>query len=76
MAEEMKFSSTFGSFSNNPHGVLAAVYRLAPMGVELCLNIGALKLSVAPFTDAKPLFHDPQFALRHDCSLAHRQVWT
>jgi hypothetical protein len=61
----------FGSFTHDPQSVLAAVYGLAFVGIELALNIIALELSVASFADAKSLFHDPQFALRHDCSLAH-----
>ena len=64
----------FRSFAHDPQGVLAAVHGLALVGVELCLNIGILELRVAPFAYAdgrRGLFHDPQFALCHDCSLAH-----
>jgi hypothetical protein len=61
----------FGSLAHDAQGVLAGVHRLALMGVELCLNIGILELSIAPFADAKALFHDPQFALCHDPSLSH-----
>jgi hypothetical protein len=64
----------FRSFAHDPQGILAAVYGLALMGIELGLNIGILELSVAPFAYAdgrRTLLHDPQFACRHDCSLAH-----
>jgi hypothetical protein len=61
----------FGRFAHDPQSVLAAVQRLALVGVKLDLNIRIAELSVAPFADAKPLFHDPQFALCHDRSLAH-----
>jgi hypothetical protein len=60
----------FGRFADDPQGVLAAVHRLARMGVEFCLKIGTLELSVAPFADTKSIFNNSQFALRHDCSLA------
>ena len=69
----MKRLLAFGGFAHDPQGILAAVQRLALVGVELCLNVGILELGIAPFADAKPLFHDPQFALRHDFSLAHRE---
>jgi hypothetical protein len=60
----------FGRFTHDAQRVLAAVHRLARMSVEICLNPIALELGVAPFADAKALFHNPQFALRHDSSLA------
>jgi hypothetical protein len=65
----------FGGFAHDPQSVLAAVYRLALVGIELRLNVGILELSIAPFADAKALFHNSQFALRHDFSLAHREGW-
>ena len=61
----------FGCLAHDPQCILAAVRRLAFVSIELGLNVGILKLSTAPFTDSKALFHDPQFALRHDFSLAH-----
>jgi hypothetical protein len=64
----------FGRLAHDPQRVLAAIYRLALMGIKLRLNIDTLKLSVAPFADGdgrRGWFYDPQFALRHDCSLAH-----
>ncbi len=64
----------FGRFAHDSQGILAAVGQFALMNIELCLNIGILKLSVAPFADAngwRSLLYNPQFALRHDCSLAH-----
>ena len=65
---------------DDSQGILATVYRLAPVGVKLCLNIdiwekfAGPELSIATFADAdcrKGLLYDPQFALLHDCSLAH-----
>ena len=70
----MKPLLVFRSFADDPQGVLAAVYGLALMGVKLCLNIGILELSVAPFAYAdgwRALLYDSQFALLHECSLAH-----
>ncbi len=64
----------FGRFTDDAQRILAAVRRLAFVGFELCLNIGILELSIAPFACANGwmgLFYDPQFTLRHDCSLAH-----
>ena len=64
----------FGRFAHDPEGILAAVYRLAFVGVELCLKVGTLKLSVAPFADGdgrRGWFYDSQFALLHGFSLAH-----
>jgi hypothetical protein len=60
-----------GRFAHDPQSILAAIYRLALVSVELCLNIGIAELSIAPFADGKTRFHKSQFALRHDCSLAH-----
>ncbi len=63
----------FRSFAHDPQCVLTAVYRLALVGVELGLNILALKLGTTPFADTegrRGLLYDPQFALLHDCSLA------
>jgi hypothetical protein len=42
----------FGSFAHDPQGVLTAVYWLALVSIELCLDIGILELSVAPFAYA------------------------
>ncbi len=84
----MKFSLTFGSFSNNPHGVLAAVYRLALVGVELPLYVRlcippvwfAGELRVASFADSErwdvpDSLYDPKIAFRHIQSLAHSGMW-
>jgi hypothetical protein len=63
----------FGRFANDPQRILTAIYRLALVGIKLCLNAIALELCVASFTDAdgrRGLFYDPQFALCHDLSLA------
>ena len=57
---------------------MAAIYRLALVGVELGLNILAFKLGIAIFAHAdgrKGLFYDPQFSLGHVQSLAHREGW-
>lgn len=70
----MKRLLAFRGFSHDPQRILAAVHRLALVGIELCLNIGILELSIAPFTHAdgrRALLYDPQFALLHDSSLAH-----
>jgi hypothetical protein len=61
----------FRSFAHDPQGVLAAVQLFALVGVKLYLHVLALELSATSFANTKPLFHDPQFALRHDFSLAH-----
>jgi hypothetical protein len=64
----------FGSFAHDSQRILTAVHRLALVGVELCLNIGTLELSITPFAHANGwgrLLYDPQFALWHNCSLAH-----
>lgn len=58
----------------DPQSVLAAIHRLALVGIELCLNIGILELSVAALTHAdgrRGLLYDPQLALGHVQSLAH-----
>ena len=70
----------FRGLPHDPQGVLTAVCQLALMRVELRLNMGLcggnarLELGVAPlaYTDSgRHSFYDPQFALLHDCSLAH-----
>jgi hypothetical protein len=78
---------TFRGFPHDPQCVLAAVQRLAFMGIESCLDgifglaewmcVGC-KLSVTALTDAEQrdasgLLYDPQFALFHNSSLAHWQ---
>ncbi len=77
----MKRLLVFRGFPHDPQGVLAAVYRLALVVIKLCLNVGfriqnaGLKLHITAFANAyggeRSLFHDPQFALLHDRSLAH-----
>ena len=57
---------------------MAAVDRLAFVGIELCLNVGVFELSIATLAHAdgrRGLFYDPQFALRHVQSLTHRKEW-
>ena len=63
-----------GRFAHDPQSVLTAIGELAFVGVKLCLNIAILELGVASFATAngrRGSLYDPQFALRHDCSLAH-----
>ena len=70
-----------GSFAHDPQCVLTAVYRLALVSIKLCGDIGLgirgarLELCVTALTDANNRrrgdFHDPQFALLHEGSLAH-----
>ena len=70
-----------GSLADYPQGILTAVYRIAFVGIKLCGNVslgirgGRLELCVTALTEANDrrwgYFHDPQFALVHDCSLAH-----
>jgi len=68
----MKQLLIFRRFSDDPQGVLAAVHRIAFVGIKLCLNIRSLELSIASFTNAKgrALFYDSQFTL-HNFSLSH-----
>jgi hypothetical protein len=74
----------FGSFAHDAQGVLATVYRLAAVCVELLLDgrlrvahVGVSReLRVAPFADSEHRdvpnpFHDPKIALWHTESLAH-----
>ncbi|MGA3088637.1 MAG: hypothetical protein ABSD75_08500 [Terriglobales bacterium] len=70
----MKRLLIFGRFTHDPQSVLATVYGLALVGVELGLNVLALELGIAPLTDAKGRrvrLYESQFALCHDPSLAH-----
>jgi len=58
-------------------------YQFAFVGIELCVyfcfriifdSLAGMELRIATFADTKGYrgpFHDPQFALLHDCSLAH-----
>ena len=62
-------------FTHDPQSILAAVYGLALMGLELRLNPSILELSIAPFAYAdgrRGVLYNSQLALLHDCSLAHR----
>lgn len=70
----------FGRLAHDAEGVLAAVDRLALVGVELLSDIKfhvgqtGLELSITAFADANrrgALLHDPQLTLLHDYSLAH-----
>ena len=61
-------------FADDPQRILAAVQRLAIVGIECGLNLGirTAKLRATAFADGKSgiLFNDSQFALRHEYSLA------
>jgi hypothetical protein len=66
---------SFGGFSHDPQGVLAAVYGLALVGFELSLNM-ILELRVAALADSQNRntvfsFYDPESARLHGFSLAH-----
>jgi hypothetical protein len=66
----------FGGLAHDPQGVLAAVHRLALVGIELRLKIGTFELGVAALAHAdsrRGLFHDSEFALEHVQSLTHRE---
>ena len=63
----------FRGLAHDPQRILATVYRLAFVGVELCLKISTLELSITPFADGegrRGWFYDSKFAL-HGFSLAH-----
>jgi len=70
----MKRLFAFGSFAHDPQGVLAAVQRLAIVGIELRLNLAVCttKLRATTLADGESgiLFDDPQFAFCHEYSLA------
>jgi hypothetical protein len=64
----------FGSFAHDAKRILAAVHRLAIVDIKCSLNLGvcAAKLRATAFAYGKGgiLFHDPQFTLCHENSLA------
>jgi hypothetical protein len=67
---------SFGRFAHDPQSVLAAVYRLAFVGIELRLHVGAFELRIASHADGQNGFavfslYDPQLAIRHGFGLAH-----
>jgi len=76
----MKRLLAFGRLSHDSQSVLTAVHHAARMGLKLCFNVFSPnnlvrpKLRVAVFTHAddggRGFSYDPQFALRHDTSLA------
>jgi hypothetical protein len=64
----------FRSLAHDSESVLAAVNRLAFVGVKLSLDVVALELSTASFTHADGwwgLLDDSEVSLRHDRSLAY-----
>ena len=77
----------FSGFTHDTQGVLAAIHPLAFMGIEqfddfrlrvnLCGSAG-LELRIAALAhadDRRGLLYDPQLALGHVQSLAHREGW-
>ena len=62
----------FGRFAHDPQGVLTAVEGLTIMGLKRSVNLGfsTVELRATSFADGEILFHDPQFSLRHEDSLA------
>lgn len=80
----MKQLLSFRGFSNDPQGVLTAVYRPTLMDIELPLNGGlgiphvgvSRELGITAFADSEHrgvpnTFHDPKTALWHTESVAH-----
>jgi hypothetical protein len=80
----MKQLFTFRGFLHDPQCVLAAIHRLAFVGIKLPLNVRlgistvrvSGKLRVATLADSEcrnvpDSLYDPKVALRHDWSLAH-----
>jgi hypothetical protein len=63
----------FGCFADDTDRVLAAVQRLAIVGIERCPNLGVCtaKLGATAFAYSKRrfMFNDSEFALRHEDSL-------
>jgi len=64
----------FGCFADDSQRVLAAINGLAIVGIERGMNLGIrpAKLRTTAFADGKGrvLFHDSEFAFRHEDSLA------
>jgi len=70
-----------GRFADDPQSVLAAVCRLALVGIKLCLNLGVwtckagLELSITPFAYAdgrEGSLYDTEFTFQHDYILVHQ----
>jgi hypothetical protein len=66
-------SFSFGRFAHDSQGILAAIQRLAFVGIERGLNLGvcAVELRATAFADgkARAALYDSEFALRHEDSL-------
>jgi len=72
----------FGRLAHDAKGILAAIHRLTLVTIKLRLKVAlwigivGLELGITPFADTddrgRRYFYDPQLALWHDCSLAHR----
>jgi hypothetical protein len=66
----------FSGFAHDSQRILAAVHRLALVGIERGKDRSqpiVFELGIAPFTDAderRGVFHDSHLALRHGYSLA------
>jgi hypothetical protein len=64
----------FGRLAHDPQSVLAAIQRLAIMGIERGLNLGIrpTELRATALADSKSgvLFHDSEVLFRHGDSLA------
>ena len=73
--------AVLSGFPYNPQCILAAIYGLALVTMELHSNVrfwidlARLELGVAAFADAddrgRGLLYDPQTSVRHDRSLTH-----
>ncbi len=70
----MKPLFAVGRFADDSQRILAAVQRLAIVGIERSRDLGirAVKLRTATFTNGKSgiLLHDSELALGHEYSLA------
>jgi len=80
---------SLGRFADDPQRVLAAIHRLALVGVELALDgrlcISTVRVSgelcVTSLADSKSRnvsgsLYDPKIAFSHVQSLAHREGWS
>jgi hypothetical protein len=64
----MKALLIFGRFAHDPQSVLATIYRLTFMSIELSFHIGTFELGIAAFahTDGRRVsLYDSQIALGH-----------
>jgi hypothetical protein len=66
----------FGGFAHDSQRILAAIYRLTFVGIELRLHVKAFELRIASHAYGQNGFavfplYDPQLAIGHGLSLAH-----